>query len=316
MIVASILGGMVLKPLVQVVSNWKQVIGMRDAYDRLDRLLIQLPQRPEQMNLPAPLGQLNVVGLTAGAPSLVDSSALPILRNVSFALSAGECMAVIGPSGSGKSTLAKLLIGVWPARQGKVRLDGADVFTWDKSKLGPYVGYLPQEIELFDGTLAENIARFGELDMQTVKAAAKLAGLEPIVNGLPQGYNTPIGEDGAFLSGGQRQRVGLARAVYGQPRLVVLDEPNASLDEEGDAVLLEMLGRLKRNGVTVVVITHRSNILSAVDRLLLLVEGAVQAFGPRDEVLEKINAARRQGMSPAAATPTAMPAQGSMRSAS
>ena len=295
MIVASILGGMVLKPLVQTVSGWKQVITVRDAYERLNRLLTHIPPRAEQMSLPAPLGHLQVSAVTAGAPSLGEAASTPILRNVSFALKAGECLAVIGPSGSGKSTLAKLLIGVWPTRQGKVRLDGADVFAWSKSELGPFLGYLPQEIELFDGTLAENIARFGEVNMHKVRVAAELAGLDNLVQALPQGYDTPIGEEGAFLSGGQRQRVGLARAVYGQPRLVVLDEPNASLDEEGEVVLLELLGKLKSRGVTVVVITHRSNVLAPVDRLLLLVEGTVQAFGPRDEVLTKINAARQAG---------------------
>ena len=315
MIVASILGGMVLKPLVQAVTGWKQVIAMRDAYERLDRLLTQMPAQPEQMSLPAPQGHLNVSALTASAPSLNDAASMPILRNVSFGLNAGECLAVIGPSGSGKSTLAKLLIGVWPARQGKVRLDGADVFAWNKSELGPFLGYLPQEIELFDGTLAENIARFGEVDMHKVRAAAELAGLDSLVQGLPQGYDTPIGEEGAFLSGGQRQRVALARAVYGQPRLVVLDEPNASLDEEGDLALLELLGKLKGRGVTVVVISHRTNILSVVDRLLLLVEGTVQAFGPRDEVLAKINAARRAAAQQPGEANAAVQPQGSARSA-
>lgn len=313
MIVASILGGMVLKPLVQAVSNWKQVVAMRDAYDRLDQLLAQMPPRSDQMSLPAPQGHLSVTAVTAGAPARSEGASPPILRNVSFALKAGECLAVIGPSGGGKSTLARLLIGVWPAQQGKVRLDGADVFAWDKSELGPHLGYLPQEVELFDGSLAENIARFGEVDLPQVQAAAQLAGLEDLVQALPQGYDTPIGEDGAFLSGGQRQRVGLARAVYGQPRLVVLDEPNASLDAEGDRVLLDLLGALKQRGVTVVVITHRSHLLTLADRLLLLIEGTVQAWGTPEEVMAKINAAPRAAMPPPDGVVGPAPAYGSAR---
>jgi len=295
MIVASILGGMVLRPLVQTVSQWKQVVSVRDAYQRLDGLLTQFPPRPERMSLPAPRGNLSVEAVTAGAPTGGDGPPPPILRNVSFALKAGECLAVVGHSASGKSTLGRLLMGVWPAQRGKVRLDGADVFAWDKSELGPYLGYLPQDIELFDGTLAENIARFGRVDPEQVQAAGRLVGLDPLVAELPQGYDTPIGEEGGFLSGGERQRVGLARAVYGDPRFVVLDEPNASLDEAGEAALVNLLGALKQRGVTVVLIIHRGKLLAAADRMLVLRDGTVQAFGPRDEVLAALTKGRGPG---------------------
>lgn len=288
MIVAMILGGRVLQPVVQLVSNWKLVIEVRSAYARLDELLRQMPAAPERMPLPAPRGLLTVEAVTAGAPG----NPVPILRNVGFALPAGECLAVIGPSASGKTTLARLLMGIWPAMAGKVRLDGADVHAWNKTELGPHVGYLPQGVELFDGTLAENIARFGELDMEAVESAGRLIGLDALVADLPDGYHSRIGDEGAFLSGGQRQRVGLARAIYGMPRFVVLDEPNSSLDELGETALTGLIRHLKAHGTTVVVITHRTAILAAADRMLLLVNGAVQAYGPRDEVLAALSRAQ------------------------
>ena len=299
MLVGSILGGKVLQPLVQVISNWKLAINARDAFQRLDKLLRDIPKREAGMPLPPPKGQLSVEGVMAGAPG---SSAL-ILRNVTFMLPAGECLAVVGPSASGKTTLARLLMGLWPASSGKVRLDGSDVFTWSKTELGPHVGYLPQGVELFDGTLAENIARFGEVDVDKVAAAASLVGLDQWVTELPNGYDSPIGEDGAFLSGGQRQRVAMARAIYGNPRFVVLDEPNSSLDEAGEAALLRALHHLKSQGVTVIIITHRTHVLAAVDRLLILRDGAVQAYGPRDEVLAALNKAREAPQPTSTPTP-------------
>lgn len=288
MILGSILGGRVMQPIVQLVSNWKSVEEARGAYARLDELLRQQPPPAERMSLPPPAGNLSVEAVTAGAPG----SPLAILRGVSFALPAGECLAVIGPSASGKTTLMRLIMGLWPALAGKVRLDGADVFAWDKAELGPHVGYLPQDVELFDGTLAENIARFGEVDRAAVEAAARLAGLDALVAELPEGYDSRIGDEGAFLSGGQRQRVGLARAIYGSPRFVALDEPNSSLDESGEASLLQLLRHLKAQGTTVAIVTHRTSVLAAVDRILLLVGGAVQAYGPRDEVLAALARAR------------------------
>jgi ATP-binding cassette subfamily C exporter for protease/lipase len=289
MIVAMILGGKVLQPVVQLVSNWKSVVEVRGAVGRLNRLLSDVPKAPEKMPLPPPRGLLSVEELTAGAPG----SQLPILRNISFSLPAGECLVVVGPSASGKTTLARLLMGLWPAAAGKVRLDDVDVFTWDKAELGPHVGYLPQGVELFDGTLAENIARFGDVDLPAVETAARLVGLDSLVAELPEGYQSRIGDDGTFLSGGQRQRVGLARAIYGQPRLLVLDEPNASLDEAGEVALAELVRYLKRHGVTIVIITHRTNILAVADRMLVLMDGTVKAFGPRDEVLAALTQAQQ-----------------------
>ena len=281
MIIGSVLGGRVLAPLAQVVAQWNAVVNVRSAWTRLETLLAQVPEKPESMSLPAPKGFLTVETLIAGAPG----QQVPIVRGVQFAAQPGEVVAVIGPSASGKTTLAKLLVGLWPSISGKVRLDGADVQSWDKAELGPYLGYLPQGVELLDGTLAENIARFGDVDMAQVEAAARLVGLHELIMSMPQGYNSPIGRDGTMLSGGQRQRVGLARALYGKPVFVVLDEPNSSLDEAGDAALAGAIAALKQLGTTFVVMTHRSSILSVADKILLMREGAQQVFGPRDEVL-------------------------------
>ncbi len=281
MIIGSVLGGRVLAPLGQVVAQWNAVVNVRSAWARLEALMAQVPEKPEAMPLPAPKGFLSVEALIAGAPG----QQVPIVRGVQFAALPGEVVAVIGPSASGKTTLAKLLVGLWPSISGKVRLDGADVHSWDKAELGPYLGYLPQGVELLDGTLAENIARFGDVDMVQVEAAARLVGLHDLIMSMPQGYNSPIGRDGTMLSGGQRQRVGLARALYGKPVFVVLDEPNSSLDEAGDAALAGAIAALKQLGTTFVVMTHRSSILSVADKILLMREGAQQAFGPRDEVL-------------------------------
>ncbi len=287
MIVGSILGARVVAPLVQLVMQWRLVVNVRDAYRRLDQLFAALPESKPGMPLPAPRGALSVEGLVAAAPG----SQAPILRGVTFAVPPGEVVAVIGPSAAGKTTLARLLLGLWPATAGKVRLDGADVATWHKSQLGPHLGYLPQAVELFDGTIAENIARFGEPDMDRLRAAAGQAGLAAWIETLPEGYDTRLGDDGANLSGGQRQRVALARAVYGDPKLIVLDEPNASLDEAGEAALAQLLQRLQARGATVLVITHRMSLLAVVQRILVLRDGQVAAYGPRDEVLAALRKA-------------------------
>jgi ATP-binding cassette subfamily C exporter for protease/lipase len=281
MIIGSVLGGRVLAPLSQLVAQWNSVVNVRGAWSRLDMLLAQMPAKPEAMPLPAPKGVLTVEGLVAGAPG----QQVPIVRGVQFALNPGEVLAVVGPSASGKTTLARLLVGLWPSMGGKVRLDGADVHSWDKTELGPYLGYLPQGVELLEGTLAENIARFGDVDMVQVEAAARLVGVHELIMSLPQGYNSPVGRDGAMLSGGQRQRVGLARALYGKPVFVVLDEPNSSLDEAGDAALAAAIAALKQLGTTFVVMTHRTSVLGVADKMLIMRDGAQQAFGPRDEVL-------------------------------
>jgi ATP-binding cassette subfamily C exporter for protease/lipase len=284
MIVASILGARVLSPLVQLVVQWRGVIGARDAWGRLEQALEAVPARQQATSLPAPTGRFAAEALTVPVPGTNN----PILRNVSFALSPGEVLAVIGPSAAGKSTLSRALIGVWPSMGGKARLDGADVFTWDKAELGAYIGYLPQGVELFDGSVADNIARFGTPDLQKVEAAARKVGLHELILGLPEGYDTEIGSEGARLSGGQRQRLALARALYGDPVFVVLDEPNASLDEAGEAALGQAIIDAKKQGTTFVIITHRRSVLAVTDKLLVLRDGQVQAFGPRDEVLKAL----------------------------
>lgn len=281
MIVGSVLGARMLSPLVQLVSQWRAVVSARDAWQRLDQLLLRLPDKPEAMPLPAPKGHLSVETVVAVAPG----SQTQILKGVAFSLAPGELLAVMGPSASGKTTLGRLLVGLWPAAAGKVRLDGADVFDWDKAELGPHLGYLPQSVALLDGTLADNIARFGEVRRDKVEAAARAVGLHDFICALPLGYDSPVGREGAMLSGGQRQRVALARAVYGDPVLVVLDEPDASLDEAGEAALAQAMAQLKARGSTLVVITHRAATLAQADKLLLLHEGSQKAFGPRDQVL-------------------------------
>lgn len=287
MIVASVLGGRMLAPLVQMVTQWRAVVNVRDAWRRLDKLLEQAPERQASMPLPAPRGIVAVENIIAGAPG----SNAAILRGIAFSLQPGEVLAVVGPSAAGKTTLARLLVGLWPCNSGKVRLDGADVFAWDKLELGPHVGYLPQGVELLEGTLAENIARFGEVEMDKVHDAARLVGLHEFILSLPQGYDSPVGRDGAILSGGQRQRVALARALYGEPVFVVLDEPNSSLDDAGDAALAQAIAQLKRRGTTLVVMTHRTSVLAVTDKMLVLRDGVQQGFGPRDQVLAALNQA-------------------------
>jgi len=284
MIVASILGGKVLAPLVQIIGSWRQVEGALESYNRLEAMLRELPIPLKGMALPAPAGMLSVEGVIAGAPR----SPVQILKGVSFRLAPGGSLAIVGPSASGKTTLARLLMGIWPAMQGKVRLDGNDVYQWDKEELGKYIGYLPQNVELFEGTIAENVARFGVPDLEKVKEACRMVGLDAFLEQLPKGYESQIGDDGSFLSGGERQRVALARAVYDMPKFVVLDEPNASLDDAGDAALLNTIMLLRTKGSTVIVITHRLNILGAIEHMLVLVDGQVQRFGTCKEVMEAL----------------------------
>lgn len=295
-IVASILGGRVLAPLAQLASQWRQISSVQGAYRRLAALLANEPRQDPGLALPPPNAQLVVEQIFGGPPNV----AAPVLKGVNFSLAPGESAMVIGPSACGKSTLARFLVGVWATQQGKVRLDGVDVYGWHKSQLGKYVGYLPQGVELFDGTVSENIARFGKVDMALVRQAANEVGITSMIESLSDGFDTRIGEDGAVLSGGQRQRLGLARAVYGAPKFLVLDEPNASLDEAGERALLDMLLRLKGRGCTVVSITHRITILPAADKLLVLSDGKQLAFGPRDEVLAALKNAADAARAPAA----------------
>ena len=242
------------------------------------------------MSLPKPLGQLSVEGVTAAPPG----SALAVIKNLNFSIVPGDVLGIIGPSGAGKSTLARLLVGVWPPAMGKVRLDGADVYLWNKDELGPHIGYLPQDIELFAGTVSENIARFGEVDPEKVVLAAKRSGVHEMILQFPQGYDTPLGDGGAGLSGGQKQRIGLARAMYDDPSLLVLDEPNSNLDEVGELALVEAIVDFRNRGKTLVLITHRSSAIGVTNKLLLLRGGMAEMFGPTAKVLTDLTTAAQQ----------------------
>lgn len=281
MIAGSILMGRALAPVDQVIAVWKQWISARAAYHRLNEMLAAFPESEDRLLLPAPHGEITIENVSAAPPGTKQV----VLKNLAIRINQGDVVAVMGASASGKSSLARLLVGVWRAQVGSVRLDGADVSSWNKAQLGPYIGYLPQDVELFEGTIAENIARFGELDSQAIVTAAQMAGVHDMILHLPQGYDTPIGVDGNSLSGGQKQRIGLARALYGSPVLIVLDEPNSNLDEVGEAALAQAILQAKSQRRTVVVVTHRPSTLSVVDKILILREGALAAYGPRDDVL-------------------------------
>ncbi|QCI12536.1 type I secretion system permease/ATPase [Pseudomonas putida] len=299
MIACSILTGRALGPVEQVIAAWKPLLGCRLAWGRLSELLGDYPNRPPSMSLQRPLGMLAVENVYAGAPG----SNTTILRGVSFNLSPGESLGIIGPSASGKSTLARLLVGVWPCQAGKVRLDGADIFTWNKGELGPWLGYLPQDVELFEGSIADNIARFGEVDSDAVIRAAKACAVHEMILRFPQGYDTRLGSDGSPLSGGQKQRIALARALYGEPSLIVLDEPNANLDDIGEKALVDALAEAKARGASVILVSHRPNVLCAVDNVLMLRDGGVQMLGTREEVFAAL---RKASVMPAgASTPLA-----------
>ena len=284
MIAASILLGRALAPVDLAISTWRSLVSARGAYARLDELLEERPAPEARTALPRPQGHVTVQNLVLGAPG----SRNPILKGISFGATPGMLVAVVGASASGKSSLARALVGVWSPLAGVVRLDSADVGMWDKNELGPWIGYLPQDIELFEGTIAENIARFGPPDAERIVKAARKAGVHDMVLHLPEGYDTPIGEGGMALSGGQRQRIALARALYGDPALLVLDEPNANLDEAGDKALLEALRSLKAEGRTIFVMTHRLNIVGEADAVLVLANGAIQAYGPREQVMNSL----------------------------
>ena len=284
-IAGSVLLGRALAPIDLIIGSWKGFIAARSQYDRLNDTLDKLHAEPERMALPAPQGHVLVENLIVCPPG----SKTPILRGISFGVAAGSVVGIIGPSASGKSTLARALMGVWAPQNGVVRLDGADISNWDKDQLGPYMGYLPQDIELFEGTISENISRFTEVDPEKVVRAAKTAGVHEMILLLPDGYDTVIGSEGVNLSGGQRQRVGLARAIYGSPRLILLDEPNSNLDEVGERALASAIQELKLTGATIFVITHRTTILSQLDRLLVMSAGGIGMYGPRDQVMEELN---------------------------
>lgn len=301
MIAASLILGRGLAPIEQAIGSWRHFIAARGAYRRTRKLLEDVPAEEQRTQLPTPNGKLSVEKLFAGIPGKEGNQL--ILSNISFHLNSGEALAVIGPSASGKSTLARLLVGAWPPDHGHVRLDSADLWQWDREQLGRFIGYLPQDVELFNGTVFENIARFDE-DAQDseVIAAAMNAGAHEMILALPDGYNTTIGTGGRLLSGGQRQRIALARALYGDPALVVLDEPNASLDAVGEEALSQTIKRMKARGQTVVVIAHRPSAVTQADKVLVLDGGKVAAFGPKSEVFAALSDKAANGGKGLAAT--------------
>lgn len=294
-IAGSLLLSRALAPIDQMVASWRGFSVARAQYARLGELLQKIPAEAASMPLPAPTGVLTAEQIVVVPPG----ASAPVIKGVSLELQPGEALGVVGPSASGKSSLARALLGVWPVQNGSVRLDGVEVSSWDRQELGPHIGYLPQDIELFEGTIAENIARFGETDADMVVEAAQMAGIHHLVLRLPQGYDTVIGAAGGILSGGQSQRIGLARVLYGQPKLVVLDEPNSNLDDQGERELVEAVRRLKAGGSTVVVISHRTMILQMMDKMLVLNDGVPFQYGARDEVLSKLMAPAATGRAPA-----------------
>jgi ATP-binding cassette subfamily C exporter for protease/lipase/ATP-binding cassette subfamily C protein EexD len=287
MMAASIILGRALAPVEMLVAGWRSLIDVQGAWRRLDALLKASPPAEPGTELPRPAGEVTVERVIFGLPG----SDRPILRGVSLRLAAGESLGIIGPSAAGKSTLARLIVGVWKPQSGTVRLDGADVATWQREQLGPHIGYVPQHTDLFSGTVAENIARLGEADAAAVIRAARRAHVHEILLRLPKGYDTPVGPSGQALSPGQRQCVALARALYGEPRLLVLDEPNSNMDSDGEQALISTLALLKQERVSVIIIAHRPALHAGMDKLLVLKQGAVEMFGPRVDILQRVTRA-------------------------
>ena len=283
-IAGSILMGRALAPIDQILGAWKPFSAARTSYKRLHELLSAYPAEAAPMSLPPPKGNISAEQLMVMAPGTRNV----VLQGITFSVNAGEALVVLGPSAAGKSSLIRSIVGVWPSTSGTVRIDGTEVGHWNREELGPYIGYLPQDVELFSGTVAENISRFGETDPDKVVVAAKVAGVDELIRHLPDGYDTRIGVGGSNLSGGQRQRIGLARALYGSPSLVILDEPNANLDDVGEKCLIEACVKMKQAGTSLILVTHRPNILSIADKILMLVDGKMHMFGARDQVLKKL----------------------------
>lgn len=290
MIAGSILMGRALAPVELAVGQWKMFVGSRNAYRRLEELFVRQPEEETPMPLPAPSGAVSIENVVVVPPG----GSFAVLRNVSLNLENGKAIGLIGPSGSGKSSMARALVGVWPVRVGKICYDGAEIGQWDPEQLGPYLGYMPQDVELFAGTVAENISRFQNIDAEAVVEAATKASVHEMVLDLPKGYNTQLGEGGYALSGGQRQRIALARALYGDPKVLILDEPNANLDSDGEQALARAIYQAKEEGKAVLVISHRSSLLAVVDLIAVLKEGLLAKFGPRDEVLAELTAPQAQ----------------------
>lgn len=294
MIIASILATRVLSPFTQLISQWRTLSSALEAYARLTDLLDRFPEKEKGMALPPPSGEISVENLSYSV-SDQERSREPILRNINFRLNPGEVLLVAGPSASGKTTLSKLLVGLFAPSNGKVRFNGIDAYQWDKQELGQHIGYLPQNIELLDGSIAENIARFGIPDSQKLEAAIELLNLQSFIEMLPEGIDTQIGSGGEFLSGGRRQLIGLARAIYGNPSIVVLDEPNANLDEAGEQALQQMVKTLKNRGTSFVIISHLQGIKSVADYLLVMMKGQMLRYGKPDEVMASFQPPKPDG---------------------
>lgn len=290
MIAGSILMGRALAPLDLLINSWSGFNNARAARGRLTEVLTAIPAGERNMQLPAPAGQVNIENLVVVPPG----SKTPALSGININVLPGQHVGIVGPSAAGKSTLARAMLGIWPSYSGAVRIDGAEIQHYNADELGPHIGYLPQDIELFTGTVSENIARFGEIDPEKVVNAAKKAGVHELILRLPDAYDTAIGADTGSLSGGQRQRLGLARALYDSPKIVVLDEPNSNLDEQGEQALTHTMDTLKQEGATVFVISHRTSILRHIDKLLVMKDGKVQHFGPRDEVMKQLAAVKAE----------------------
>jgi ATP-binding cassette, subfamily C, bacterial EexD len=294
MIAGSILMGRAMAPIDLIIGSWKGFISARGQYHRLNEILRQIPADKERMQLPDPQGRIQLENAVVVPPG----SKLPVIKGINLVIEKGDIVGVIGPSGAGKTTLGRAILGIWPTANGAIRLDGAEVFNWDREHLGGFIGYLPQDIELFEGTIGENIARFSDIVPEQVVAAAKMADVHELILQFPEGYDTVIGASGGNLSAGQRQRIGLARALYGNPVMVVLDEPNSNLDEQGEVALEKALLQLKQRQATVLIITHRSNVLSKVDKLLILKDGALALYGPRDQVIAHLQQQQQQAVMP------------------
>ena len=291
MIAGSILLGRALAPVEQSIGAWRAFVGARLSFNRLEKLMETFPEESERMALPEAKGRLSVEQLYVRAPE----SDVMILKNVGFRMEPGEAIAIVGPSAAGKSTLCRAVCGTAPIFRGAARLDGAEIDHWPREQFGAAVGYLPQTVELFDGTIRENIARMGQADADAVTRAATLAGVHELILKLPDGYETRVGPTGVALSGGQRQRIGLARAIFGDPKLIILDEPNSNLDQEGEASLTGAINRLKQGGAGILLVAHRQSALAAVDKILVLNDGAVEVFDTRDEVMRIMAERRRFG---------------------
>jgi len=303
MIAGSILLGRALAPIDIVIGSWKGFISARGQYQRLNELLLKIPADQEKMTLPSPEGNFQLEAAVVVPPG----GKTPVIKGITMTIVKGDVIGVIGPSGAGKSTFARALLGIWPTSSGKIRLDGAEIFSWNRNELGPFIGYLPQDIELFEGTISENIARFGQINPEKIVSAAKMADVHELILRLPEGYDTVIGADGGNLSGGQRQRIGLARALYDDPVIVVLDEPNSNLDDQGELALGQAIQRLKLKNVTVVVITHRNNVLANVDKLLILNDGLLSVYGPKDQVIAHLQKNAQQAVQQVNSEPAVTP---------